>query len=179
VTTTKKTVPYLHLILGLVNDSVKEMRLELLGLGGIDPAAAQKQLERNEISQKLEASLAKAVDELVLLLGDGAKEVVAGMVATMDKAPETEAAGVGEAAGPAVAAPEEAGAGTVVAAPSGAGAATAVAAPEGAGAATAVAAPVGAGAATAVAVPEGAGAGPAEQRERALGGCSLRRRKLS
>ena len=46
--------PYLHLILGLTIDCVKEMLAALAKLGCVDPAAMLRQLERNTVLDYLE-----------------------------------------------------------------------------------------------------------------------------
>ena len=97
------TPPYLHLVLGVTNDCVKEMLRDLLTLGCLDPKAALRQLERIALAQELEFDLAKAVAELVDLVGAEAGQLVRDMVKKMDKASEPEpsaegAAGAGAAA---------------------------------------------------------------------------------
>ena len=78
--------PYLHLILGLVNDVVKEMYKDLTRLGCVDPEAAARALERQGLLEELENAIAAAVGDLAKLLGDSGKEHVEGKVQAMPKA---------------------------------------------------------------------------------------------
>lgn len=60
--------PYLHLILGLVNNVVQQMLVDLTGLGCQNPAAAMREIEYNARLAELEDCIAVAVDEVVAVL---------------------------------------------------------------------------------------------------------------
>ena len=91
--------PYLHLILGLVNDVVKEMLADLTKLGRLNPLAAQRQRERATMLEELEGGIGVAVGELVDLLGPTERRIVRDMVAKMDKTEATVAEAARLAAG--------------------------------------------------------------------------------
>ena len=78
--------PYLHLILGLVNDAVKEMLVDMTKLGCLNPLAVEQQRERGAMLERLEGDIGAAVGELVDLLGPAQRSMVRGMMAKMDKA---------------------------------------------------------------------------------------------
>ena len=75
--------PYLHLILGLVNDCVKEMLAGLEKLGCTDPAAAARQRERLTVLEDLEGRIGETAGALVGLLGPAARKMVSEMVSKM------------------------------------------------------------------------------------------------
>ena len=75
--------PYLHLILGLVNDCVKEMLAGLEKLGCTDPAAAARQRERLTVLEDLEGRIGETAGALVGLLGPAARRMVIEMVSEM------------------------------------------------------------------------------------------------
>lgn len=78
--------PYLHLILGLTNDCVKEMLAALAKLGCVDPAAMLRLLERNTVLDDLEGLIGEAVGELAQIFGPAVRRAVAKMVDEMDSA---------------------------------------------------------------------------------------------
>jgi len=78
-----KEQPYLHLVLGLVNDVVKEMLADLAKLSCVDFLTLERQRERQTTLEDLEGRIGEAVGELVACLGPKERKMVSEMVRGM------------------------------------------------------------------------------------------------
>jgi len=90
--------PYLHLMLGLTNDVVKEIFKDLTQLGSTDPKKVEAALQRRMKMPELELLIANAVDDLVGQLGSDARDLVSRIVEGMATATEDEDAAASVAA---------------------------------------------------------------------------------
>mmetsp|Transcript_56261 Transcript_56261/g.127696 ORF Transcript_56261/g.127696 Transcript_56261/m.127696 type:complete len:131 (+) Transcript_56261:199-591(+) len=90
--------PYLHLMLGLTNDVVKEIFKDLTQLGSTDPKKVEAALQRRMKMPELELLIANAVDDLVGQLGSDARDLVDRIVEGMATATEDEDAAASVAA---------------------------------------------------------------------------------
>ena len=90
--------PYLHLMLGLTNDVVKEIYKDLTQLGSTDPKKVEAALQRRMKMAELELLIANAVDDLVGQLGSDARDLVDRIVEGMATATEDEDAAASVAA---------------------------------------------------------------------------------